>query len=168
VGERADKVAPGPAEHELVITRVFAAPRTLVFDCWSHPTHLAHWSGPSGFTTPHHAMDFRIGGSYRACLRSPDGVDHWVRGTYIEILRPQRLVLTHTWEDGQGNVGPETVVTMTLAEQSGKTTMTFRQAFFASAALRDGHAGGWSSSFDRLDQYLASHPNDSAAEEIGK
>lgn len=168
MGERPNKAVPMPAEHELVITRVFDAPRSLVFDCWSNPAHLAHWSGPRGFTTPHHAMDFRIGGSYRACLRSPEGVDNWVRGTYIEIERPQRLVLTHAWEEGQGKVGPETLVTVTFAEHAGKTTMTFRQAFFESASLRDGHKEGWSSSFDRLDGYLAVHPRDGGAEDIGR
>lgn len=166
MGEKTGKADSRPAEHELVITRVFDAPRILVFDCWSNPEHLAHWSGPRGFTTPHHAMDFRVGGTYRACLRSPEGVDNWVRGVYVEIVRPKRLVLTHSWEDPQGNVGPETLVTVTFAEQSGKTTMTFRQAFFESAALRDGHADGWSSSFDRLEQHLAAQRSDDAAHEV--
>jgi uncharacterized protein YndB with AHSA1/START domain len=168
MGGRKSNVVPSSAKHELVITRVFDAPRTLVFDCWSDSTHLAHWSGPQGFTTPHHAMDFRVAGTYRACLRSPDGVDHWVRGTYLEIVKPERLVLTHAWEDGQGDAGPETVVTVTFAEQSGKTIMTFRQAFFESAASRDGHQGGWSSSFDRLDEHLTALRSDGRAREINK
>jgi uncharacterized protein YndB with AHSA1/START domain len=155
MGGKASSVMARPAEYELSFTRVFDAPRTLIFECWSEPTHLAHWSGPRGFTTPHHSMDFRVGGQYRACLRSPEGVDHWVRGTYLEIVEPARLVMTHAWEDGQGNVGPQTEVTITFTEQSGKTTMTFRQAFFESTASRDGHREGWSSSFDRLDEHLA-------------
>jgi uncharacterized protein YndB with AHSA1/START domain len=162
------KVVPRPAEYELLITRVFDAPRALIFKCWSDPTHLAHWSGPRGFTTPHHTMDFRVGGRYRACLRSPDGVDHWVRGTYLEIVNPERLVLTHAWEDGQGNAGPETMVTITFVEQLGKTQITFRQAFFESAASRDGHNEGWSSSFDRLDQHLAALRSEGQAKAIEK
>jgi uncharacterized protein YndB with AHSA1/START domain len=165
---RKSNAASRPAEHELVITRVFDAPRTLVFECWSDPKHLACWPGPRGFTAPHHTMDFRVGGKHRACLRSPEGVDHWVRGVYREIVKPERLVFTHAWEDEQGNAGPETVVTITFSEQAGKTTMTFRQAFFESAASRDGHGAGWSSSFDRLDEHLAAFRSESPGKEIKK
>jgi uncharacterized protein YndB with AHSA1/START domain len=163
---RKDDAASSSAAHELVITRVFDAPRALVFECWSDPKHLACWPGPRGFTASHHTLDFRVGGKYRACLRSPEGVDHWVGGVYREIVKPERLVFTHAWDDGQGNAGPETVVTVTLSEQRGKTTMTFRQAFFESAASRDGHGEGWSSSFDCLDEHLAALRSESAAEEV--
>ncbi len=151
---RNDPVADQRGE-ELVITRVFAVPRTLLFECWSDPAHLAHWSGPRGFTVPHHSMDFRVGGKYRACLRSPDGVDHWVQGVYREIVKPARLVFTHAWEEEHGIPGPETIVTLTFVEQDGKTTMSFRQGLFSSNASRDGHSAGWSSSFDVLAEYVA-------------
>ena len=146
---------PSSDGRELLITRIFNAPRDLVFQAWIDPKHLAHWSGPRGFTTPHSTMDPRPGGVYRACLRSPEGIDHWIRGVYREITPPERLVMTHAWENDDGQPGPETVVTVTFAEQEGKTTMTFHQAFFESAASRDGHMEGWSSSFDRLAEYLA-------------
>ena len=143
------------AADELVIVRVFDAPRELVFAAWTEPRHLAHWSGPKGFTTPHSEMDFRPGGSYRACLRAPDGTDHWVRGSYREIEPPARLVMTHGWEDGQGRPGPQTLVTVTLSEEGpGRTRMHFRQTGFTTPASRDGHADGWSSSFERLAEHL--------------
>jgi uncharacterized protein YndB with AHSA1/START domain len=143
---------------DLLITRVFKVPRELLFECWSDPKHLAHWSGPRGFTVPHHSMDFRVGGIYRACLRSPEGAEHWVRGTYIEITRPERLVFTHAWEDEHGKAGPETRVVITFTEQDDGTEMTFRQSLFRSTASRDGHGAGWSSSFDALAEYLAKLP----------
>ena len=146
---------PNASEFELVITRVFDAPLALVFAAWTEPQHLAHWSGPKGFTTPHSAMDLREGGRYRACLRSPQGEDHWVTGVYKAIEPPHRLVMTHAWEDAQGRPGPETLVTVTLSEEApGKTRMHFRQTGFDSVPSRDGHGQGWSESFDRLQAHL--------------
>ncbi len=143
------------AERELLITHLFKAPRALVFKAWSTPEHLAHWSGPHGFTTPHHSMDFRPGGAFRACLRAPDGSDHWVQGVYRDIVEPERLVFTHSWGDANGNsASPETVVTITFEDQNGQTLMTFHQGSFDSVQSRDGHRGGWSESIDRLDTYL--------------
>ena len=150
--------SPAPSassERELMLTRVFDAPRTLVFKAWIEPEHLAHWSGPRGFTVPHSTMDLRPGGAYRSCLRAPDGTEHWVQGTYREIVEPERLVFTHAWEDENGKPGLETLVTVTFAEQGGRTTMQFHQATFETKASRDGHADGWSSSFERLAEYLA-------------
>jgi uncharacterized protein YndB with AHSA1/START domain len=151
----AKNAEPAPAERELLITRVFDAARSLVFKAWIEPEHLAHWSGPRGFTVPHSTMDLRPGGAYRSCLRAPDGTEHWVQGIYREIIEPERLVFTHAWEDEDGRPGLETLVTVTFAEQAGRTTMRFHQAMFDSKASRDGHEGGWSSSFERLADYLA-------------
>lgn len=145
---------PVDSECELTITRRFKAPRTLVFKAWTTPEHLAHWSGPHGFTTPHHSMDLRPGGAYRACLRAPDGTEHWVQGVYREIAEPERLVFTHAWEDANGKPGHQTLVTVTFAEQGGQTLMTFHQAEFESVESRDGHRGGWTGSFERLEAYL--------------
>jgi uncharacterized protein YndB with AHSA1/START domain len=143
------------AERELLITHLFKAPRALVFKAWITPEHLAHWSGPHGFTTPHHSMDLRPGGAYRACLRAPDGSEHWVQGVYREIVEPERLVFTHAWEDAAGKPGHQSLVTVTFADRAGQTMMTFHQAEFDSVESRDGHRGGWSGSFERLDAYLA-------------
>ena len=142
-------------ESELVITRVFDAPQALVFAAWTEPEHLARWSGPQGFTTPHSTMDLREGGRYRACLRSPEGAEHWVGGVYKTLQPPHRLVMTHAWEDEHGEPGPQTLVTVTLSEESpGRTRMHFRQSGFDSTSSRDGHARGWASSFDRLQAHM--------------
>ena len=88
-------------------------------------------------------------------MRSPYGSDHRLRGVYREIVPPERLVFTHAWIDASGTPGPETIVTVTLAERDGRTEMTFHQGIFASVAARDGHQQGWSSCFERLAELLA-------------
>lgn len=144
-------------EQGLEITRVFDAPRTLVFKAWTSAAHCAHWFGPRDFTVPSCEVDFRIGGAYRANIRSPEGTDYWFHGTYREIVEPERLVFTFRWEE-EGERGLDTLVTVRFAEHDGKTKLTFRQAPFQSAAERDGHESGWSECLDRLAAYLASAP----------
>ena len=100
-------------------------------------------------------MDVRPGGRWRGCLRSTEtGNDLWLGGVYREIVPPERLVFTFAWEE-EGERGLETLVTITFAERGGKTHMTFRQTPFQSGGERDGHRGGWTSTFDRLDDLLA-------------
>jgi uncharacterized protein YndB with AHSA1/START domain len=142
------------AQHELVISRIFDAPRELVFRAWSKPEHMVRWLGPKDWTAPSCTMDFRPGGAYRACIRSPEGNENWMRGIYREIVEPERLVFTFSWEK-EGEMGRENMVTITFAKQGEKTRMTFRQAFFETIENRDSHHSGWSESFDRLEQYLA-------------
>lgn len=145
-----------PAERVLVITRVFDAPPGLVFRLWTDPEHAKHWMGPRGFTARYLEHDLRPGGAWRACLRPNDGGDDlWQSGVFREIVAPERLVLTFAWDGKDGCRGHETLVTVTFAEHQGRTKMTFRQAAFESVEQRDGHQGGWTSSFDRLEEYAA-------------
>jgi uncharacterized protein YndB with AHSA1/START domain len=141
-------------ERVLVITRVFDAPRSLVFKAWTDPEHLVHWLGPQGFTGNIVKMDVRPGGAYRFHMRGPEGADLWRQGVYRESVKPERLVFTYAWEDAEGKPGHETLVTVTFEEHEGKTKLTLRQAVFESVTARDGHQGGWSSSLDRLAKYL--------------
>ncbi len=90
-----------------------------------------------------------------AQMRSPEGELLHLAGVYREIVPPERLVFTHAWTDEDGKPGPETLVTVTLAEEGGKTVMTFRQTGFSSTESRDGHGGGWTECFDKLDELLA-------------
>ena len=87
-------------------------------------------------------------------MRSADGVDHWLRGVYREIVEPERLVFTFAWEDTSGKPGHETLVTVTFAEHDGKTKLTLHQADFASITARAEHQDGWTESLDRLEEYL--------------
>jgi len=143
---------PEPTEDRvLVLTRVFDAPRELVFRAWTEPAHLARWWGPAGFTLPVCTQDFRRGGAYRFCMRAPDGSDHWVWGVYREIVAPERLVFTWEREDAEGlRVGLNNVVTVTFAAQGRKTHLTLHHAAFQTVADRDDHEGGWSQTLERL------------------
>jgi uncharacterized protein YndB with AHSA1/START domain len=138
------------------MTRTFDAPRSLVFEAWTERRHLEHWQGaPQGFTVTTEEADIRPGGRFRICMRSPEGVDHWLQGVYREVVAPERLVFTHTWLDAERKPGTETLVTITFAERGGKTELTLRQTGFKSEESRAGHEGGWASTFDRLAEYLA-------------
>lgn len=157
----ANASAPGNAsasstDTELVMTRVFDAPRALVFSAWTETEHLERWqNAPMGFTVTIEKSDIRPGGSFRVCMHAPDGTDHWLQGVYREVVPPERLVFTHSWTDASGNPGKETLVTITFADRGGKTELTLRQTGLASVASRDGHREGWNSTFNRLAGYLA-------------
>lgn len=139
------------ADAELYIDRVFDAPRELVFEAWTNRTHLDRWSCPRGFTMPVSEGEIRNDGWFRACMRSPEGEDHWVSGSYREVRPPEKIVFTHAWDDENGRRGGETLVTVTFdAVSRDKTRMRFHQAFFTSRQSRDGHAEGWTESFDKL------------------
>ena len=101
---------------ELVISRVFEAPRSLVFKAWTQPEHLARWWGPKGFTLVACEMDVRPGGAWFRRMRSPEGAEYIKRGVYREIVAPERLVFTYVNEEADGSLGPETVVTVTFEE----------------------------------------------------
>jgi uncharacterized protein YndB with AHSA1/START domain len=143
------------ADRELIIKRVFDAPRDLVFQAWTDPERVPHWWGPKGYTLTHHELDVRPGGRWRVCMRSPEGVDRWAQGVYREIVAPERFVYTWAWEKPEGQPGRETLITVELAEQGEKTKMTFRQAEFKTVEDRDSHRSGWTESFDRLAEFLA-------------
>jgi uncharacterized protein YndB with AHSA1/START domain len=142
-------------ERVLVVTRVFDAPRELVFKMWTDPQHLIHWYGPRGFTLPSCTLDLRPDGNWRSCMRSPEGREYWVHGIFREIVASERLVFTWMHENADGTPGHETLVTVTFDAQGGKTKLTLRQAVFESVKERDSHRGGWTSSLERLAECLA-------------
>jgi len=144
-----------PTERELVITRVFDAPRALVFKAWTEPERLVRWWGPRGFTMPSCKMEVRPGGAYRFQMRSPEGTDHWLQGVYREIVEPERLACTWAWLDADGKPVHETLLTVTFDEEGDKTKLTLHQAVFESVTARDAHQSGWTSSLECLAEYLA-------------
>jgi uncharacterized protein YndB with AHSA1/START domain len=148
-------IANEPAERVLVIERIFDAPRSLVFKAWTDPAHMVHWFGPRGFKSTVLKNDLRPGGEYRVHMLGPDG-DHWSQGVFSEIVPPKRLVMVGGWGDAQGNfTRPQTTMTLTFEDHGGKTKLTLRQSVFESVTARDLHQGGWTSSLDRLAEYLA-------------
>lgn len=148
---------PAAADRELVISRVFDAPRELVFQVWTDPAHIAQWWGPHGFTTPLEtvALDVRPGGEWCIRMLTPQGGEYWMYGVYREIVAPERLVFSYAGSPTPGEPEHETLVTVTFAEVGGKTRMTFRQGAFPTRQSRDDHHGGWSECFDELIDYLA-------------
>lgn len=139
---------------ELVITRIFSAPRELVWKAWTQREHLLRWSCPADFFTLFSEVDLRNGGAWRAGMRSPEGREYVMFGEYREIAAPERLVFTHGWENDELHPGHETLVTVVLEEVQNGTKMTFTQSNLATASSRDGHAEGWSGAFDNLNNYL--------------
>jgi uncharacterized protein YndB with AHSA1/START domain len=158
--------ATNPAASDLVITRIFDAPRELVWKAWTEPEHLMRWWAPKGYTSPVCKIDLRLGGKYLNCMRSPEGKEFWSTGVYQEIVPPERLVVTDSFADQDGNVVPashygmgedfplELQITVTFEEQDGKTKMTLRHVGFPAGQMREMAGAGWNESFDKLAESL--------------
>lgn len=148
------------------ITRIFDAPRELVWRAWTDPQQMMRWWGPPTFTTPVCSMDLRVGGKYLYCMQSPEGQQFWSTGVYQEIIPPERLVFTDSFADEQGNVVAashygmgddfplEMVVTVTFEESGGQTKMLLRHEGLPAGEMGDMTAEGWNGSFDKLAESL--------------
>jgi uncharacterized protein YndB with AHSA1/START domain len=151
-----------PGEHVIVISRVFDAPRELVFDAFTDPKHLTQFWGPQGFTCSACEVDLRVGGKIRIDMRAPDGAVYPCVGVYREIVKPERIVYASTADQGHpcgGGLPPRATVTMTFADLGGKTKLTIHTRL-PSAAARDaavagGFNEGWNDALDRLAAMLA-------------
>lgn len=153
-------------ESELLITRVFNAPRGLMWKAWTEPERFKRWWGPKGFTIPFCKIDFRVGGAYHYCMRSPEGKDYWATGVFREIVEPERIVCTDCFSDEKGNVVPATrygmsaefplemLVTVTFEDLGGKTRLTLRHLGIPPGEDTVGARQGWSESFDKLAEVL--------------
>ena len=141
-----------PSDREIVMTRVFDAPRELVFEAHSKCEHIEKWWGPRRYTLSVCEMDFRPGGAYRFVQRGPDGEEHGFRGEFREIVPPERIVWTFEYEGMPGHVS---VDTLTLEDLGGKTSMTLRHEGLPAGDMREGAGTGWSESFDKLAEVLA-------------
>jgi len=163
----AEKRGSAPEKsHEVLITRVFDAPRSLVFKVWTQPEHIKRWWGPKGYTAPFCTIDLRPGGSLLFCMRSPEGQDFWTTGVVREVVVPERLVYTDSFADEKGNRVPashygmpgdwpeETMVTVMFAEEESKTRVTLRQVGLP-AAVRELAEAGWNESLDKVAEALA-------------
>jgi uncharacterized protein YndB with AHSA1/START domain len=144
-----------PSDRELVITRVFNAPRRLVFEALTKPEHVKRWYGPRRLTMTLCEIDLRPGGRWRYVLRDPDGNEHAFSGMYREIVPPERIVSTEGYEAMPGH---DYLVTVTLAEQDGATTLR-SHLLYQSVEDRDGHLKsgmepGMNETFDRLNEHL--------------
>lgn len=154
-------------KRELVIVRIFDAPRELFWKYWTEPEYFKRWWGPEGFTTPVCRIDFHVGGIYRNCMKSPEGENYWSTGIYREIIEPERIVYTDSFSDAEGNLVPasyyemsedwplELLVTVKFEEYEGnKTRLTLKHAVFPTGEDCDLTEAGWNESFDKLEEYL--------------
>jgi uncharacterized protein YndB with AHSA1/START domain len=150
------------AGRELVITRIFDAPRALVWKAWTEPERFMRWWGPKIFTSPSCRIDLRVGGTYLWCMRWPDGRENYTTGEYLEIIPHERLVFTDSFADADGNVVPSThygmdadiplvmQVTVTFEDDGDRTRMTLTHGDLPSGEMSEMTSQGWNESFDKL------------------
>ena len=155
-------------ERELVITRVFDAPREKVWRMWIEPENIKKWWGPIEFTAPYAELDLRVGGKYLYCMEGPDGKEYWSGGTFREIAPLERIVATDSFTDKDGKVVPATayglsadypmelMLTVTFEdEEHGKTKLTIRHFGHPSGLDMEGARMGWTTSLDKFAQALS-------------
>jgi uncharacterized protein YndB with AHSA1/START domain len=152
-----------PTDREIVLTRVFDAPRHLVFDALTKPALLKRWLlGPPDWSMVVCEIDLKVGGAYRYVWRNADGTEMGMHGVYREIVPPERIVNTETFDFGCEAQSGEAVGTAVLTEQAGRTTLT-TTVLYPSKEARDatiasGMEHGVAASYDRLAQLLAATP----------
>jgi uncharacterized protein YndB with AHSA1/START domain len=139
----------------LQIRRSYNAARAAVFRAWTDPQALKIWFAPSdAMTTPVAEVDLRVGGRYRIEMLSAEGKRHCVRGEYLEVQTPKKLVFTWAWERDELETG-DTVVTVEFLERGATTEVVLTHERFASAKARDAHHDGWTGCLDRLPKALS-------------
>ncbi len=147
-----------PVRQEVNITRVFDAPRELVFKLWTDPELVEKWWGPKDFTNPVCELDAKVGGVIRIVMQGPDGTKYPTRGVFNEITEPERIVFTNVKEDDEGNAELEVVNTVTFTEENGKTKMTLKAVVVmetpAACGSVNGMNVGWNQSIDRFAETL--------------
>jgi uncharacterized protein YndB with AHSA1/START domain len=152
----------------MVITRVFDAPRELVWKAWTDPKYVMQWWGPKGWTCPACEIDFRVGGNYLCCMRSPDGYEGWTAGEYREIVPYEKIVSTMYFADSKGNRvnpaelgiehdgqadSPDVILFEDIG--NGQTRLTFIGNETMQNALESGQLEGWKEMLDKVADVLA-------------
>ena len=155
-----------------VITREFNAPREMVWKAWTEREQMMQWFGPKGCTIPVARMDFRVGGEFHYCMRTPDGNEMWGKWIFREIVVPEKIVLANSFSDKDGNVtrppfpgawSLQMLTETTFTENAGKTTLTLKWFPLDATAeeiehfktMRGSFAQGWKGTFEQLEAYLA-------------
>jgi uncharacterized protein YndB with AHSA1/START domain len=152
----------------MVVTRVFDAPRELVWKAWTDPKYLMQWWGPKGFTAPFCTIDFRVGGKFLCCMRAPDGQECWNGGEYHEIVLHEKIVLSLYFADAAGNKvdaaqygieheaidGARDVVTFEDLG-NGRTKLTFVGNETKEHAKNSGQLEGWDQVLDKFAAVVA-------------
>jgi uncharacterized protein YndB with AHSA1/START domain len=152
------------SDRAIVITRIFNAPRELVFKAWTEPTQVAQWWGPRGFTTKVTQLDLRPGGHWHYVMIAPNGKEYPAKGVFREVVPFERIVTTDEFDEGFDKVIkadlPQGVMLTALFEDLGSKTKLTLHILHESIEDRRKHEEmgvipGWNSSFDCLDEFLA-------------
>ncbi len=138
----------------LRVSKVIPASREAVFEAWTDPTRIKQWSCPPDASVLDAEVDLEVGGAYRLRMRGKEDAIHTACGTYLEIIRPSRLVYTWDWEEQDFAVG-ETIVTVDFIEMGDSTEVVVTHEGFPAAEATDGHRQGWTGSLMKLEQLFA-------------
>jgi uncharacterized protein YndB with AHSA1/START domain len=145
-------------EASLTLTREFDAPRTLVWKAWTDPKMMAQWFGPRGFTIPVCELDVCKGGSLRIVMRGPDGNDLPMKGVFLAVIEPERLVFTNIATDHDGKHLLEGETEVTFSEKDGKTTLVLKTRAVGLVPMAPqmlaGMEAGWTQSIDKLQELV--------------
>jgi uncharacterized protein YndB with AHSA1/START domain len=157
-------------KQELTINRLYQAPRDMVWKAWTEPDRIKAWFAPNNFSAPVYQIDLRVGGHYLNCMRSNDGtVEVWGRGNYLEIVPEERLVITDSFADPEGNIVKasyygmvadyplESIVTLTFKDEGVQTifNLTYEDVSTIPAEHLKDLTHGWNECLDKLAEYLA-------------
>ncbi|MCH8826379.1 MAG: SRPBCC domain-containing protein [Chloroflexi bacterium] len=137
---------PPDIGYMLRMSRTFSAPRQRVFDIWTKPEHLSKWWGvQADFTTTVIEVDLRVGGRYRLGMKAPDDTEHIAIGEFREVVPPEKLVYTWSWEQGMPGIEEmrETLVTIEFIDKGDSTEMILTHELFPTEGIRDQHSQGW-------------------------
>jgi uncharacterized protein YndB with AHSA1/START domain len=149
----------GMQPEPLIVSRMFPAPRKLVFQAWSSAEHLRHWFCPAGYTVPDARIEFRVGGAFEICMRSPDGRDHWTRGRYTEIVPDARLVIDMNAVGDRNQPLFRAYTVVNFIEEADGTTLEVNQRYTVfdptATPMIQGAPQGWSQTLDRLEIEVA-------------
>lgn len=163
--KRSPKQSAADAKKAIVIDRVFNLPLNKVWKAWSEPEGFKKWWGPEDYTCPFSEVDFRVGGKYLHCMRSPNGEEFWSTGVYKEIIPYKKLVNTDSFSDEQGNVIPayeynmpgewpiELLVTITFEEHGEKTKLRIQHEGVPDE-MQDDCIRGWNECLDKLERNI--------------
>jgi uncharacterized protein YndB with AHSA1/START domain len=141
------------------IARLLDAPRDLVWRAWTDPAMVAQWFGPSCFTSSVPEWDLRVGGELRIVMHGPDGNDYPMKGVFLEIVPPERLMFSSIAVDADGNHLLEGTTTLVLSESGGQTSLSLISHAVGRVAIAPqmlaGMETGWTQSIDKLEELVA-------------
>jgi uncharacterized protein YndB with AHSA1/START domain len=142
----------------LVLRRVLQAPPERVYEAWTTPEHLRAFFCPESFTATDVTADARVGGAYRITMMSAEGEAYVAHGTYRELVKPERIVCTWSWEEDDPALEIETLLTLELRARGRDTELVLTHERFRDAAQRDRHGEGWTSILAKLERMFATAP----------